>query len=262
MDIESTVAPAEEANNTEPGISEPADEAKADAKPSSNAKPKEETIGDLLDVKPSREEARTVPEAKFLEQKKALKAAQDELKSLKAAKEDGASKKEINTSLDKIVAKYKDTVDPEFLQEFAQTVRDTVKKDLEEEVTQKIKPLEEKERAKEIDRRFDKAFSKAMEALPEFSKVVNQEAIKALSLSPSNSHKTLTQLIEETYGNSVEGKRSMDAASSRAGKSDAQEVDERRAQSDKDYFEKEVMANPAMKKKYNDGLIDRLKGSL
>jgi hypothetical protein len=87
-----------------------------------------------------------------------------------------------------------------------------------------------------------------------------QEVIKTLSLDPKNSNKTISQLIEETYGNALPGKRSIEQ-NKPGGSKESGEIDFDRAKKDGSYF-KEIMADPGLKKKYNDNLIGRVGGHL
>ena len=93
--------------------------------------------------------------------------------------------------------------------------------------------------------------------MPEYSGVVKEDVIKALSLIPANSSKTFTQLIEETYGHLIQGKRSIDSSSNKNSKNDSGDVDIQRAYKDPAYF-KEIMENPVLKKKYNESMSDRI----
>lgn len=246
-------AAAEQENKTEPTISEVVGEV-----PEKVAAPQEETVGEALNTQPKKEEARVVPEAVFLEIKKENKQLAKDLKELKTSIEAGATNKEVSTDIKALADKYGlDEANVELFQDFAKTVRAQV----EQEVEGRLKPLADKERAGKLDDAFNKHFSKAMEQMPEFESIVNKNVIKTLSLDPANANKTFTQLIEETYGRAVPGKRTLDTASIRAGKNDSLDVDVAKAQKDPEYF-KEVLANPILKKKYNDSLIGRISSQL
>jgi DNA polymerase I-like protein with 3'-5' exonuclease and polymerase domains len=231
---------------------------KTDSQPASS----EETVGEVLKANDQAPESPkdTVPLSALLEMKKANKELSRELKDLKKTINDGASKHDVSSSIEELAEKFPD-VDPDFLREFAAAVRTETKKETDEEITAKLKPIQEKERAEKIDQAFKTHFDKAMELVPEYSGIVNQSVIKSLSLLPENANKTFTQLIEESYGHLVTGKRSMDAASSRVSKNDSGDVDVARAQKDQEYF-KEVMASPSLKQKYNDSLVSRIASQL
>lgn len=240
------------------------DPAKPDAVEPPEKKPdgakKEETIGEALNVEPTVEEPEEkVPLSALLDVKKENKQLQKDMKALKKQIEEGATPKEVSTSIDALMEEYPET-DREFIQKLAQTIRAEVKKETAGEVTEALKPIKEKDRAAEIDKRFNTHFVNAMEAMPEYKDVVDKDTIKALSLLPQNANKTFTQLIEASYGHLVTGKRTIDAGSTRAGKPDG-EIDFKRAESDTAYFD-QIMADPGMKKKYNERLVGKLSSAL
>lgn len=212
-----------------------------------------ETIGEALN--PTQKKDDSVPLSTFLEMKKENKELARQMKDLKKSIEQGASRKEVSTDLQALSEKH--GVDADFLQEFAETVRAQSQAEVEE----KLKPLKEGERAKKIDEAFSTHFQKAMAQVPEFEGIVNRDVIKTLSLNPANANKTFIQIIEESYGHLVQGKRTLDTATTRAGKNDSLDVDMDRAKKDSTYFN-DVMANPTLKKKYNDTLTDRLSSYL
>lgn len=248
MTEEVKTAPAEEAKSTEPAKTEAAPETQ-------KAEPvKEVTVSEALETKtpePAKAEPRVVPEAVFLEVKK-------ELKDLRQAIKDGATKSEVSADLKSIADKY--DLDENFLGELSSFIESKSKAKFEEEFSSKLKPIQDKEKAEKIDKAFTEHFSKAMENMPEYEGVVNKDVIKSLSLDPINANKTFVQIIEESYGHLVTGKRTMDS-SSPAARSDNTEVDYERAKKEPKYYS-EIMANPTLKKKYNEGLTDRLKSVL
>ncbi|MBS1516606.1 MAG: hypothetical protein JSS91_00805 [Bacteroidetes bacterium] len=250
MDEKSQIAPEEEAKTTEPAKTEAAPEPKA----TPEAK-KDVTVSEALETKeaePKKAGPRVVPEATFLEVKK-------ELKELRQAIKDGATKSEVSADLKSIADKY--NLDENFVTDLASVIQSNSKAKLDEELSSKLKPIQEKERAEKIDKAFTEHFSKAMESMPEYEGVVNKDVIKSLSLDPINANKTFVQIIEESYGHLVTGKRTIDHNSPQAGRSDNTEVDYDRAKKEPKYYS-EIMANPVLKKKYNEGLTDRLQSAL
>lgn len=214
---------------------------------------KEETVGEALSEK---KEPRMVPEAVLLEYKNANKELKKDLKELKALIESGASKKEVSTDLKAIADEH--NVDAEFLQKFAEAIKAQAEKEIEEKVSSKLKPLEEKEKREKLDSIFKENYLRALEANPEYKDIANEAVIKSLSLDPSNQNKTWSQLLEMTYGHLVTGKKTMETSTARGGKDDNQKVDFDRATTDSKYFA-EIMANPELKKEYNETLVQRLK---
>lgn len=230
--------------------------ADADAKAAADAEAakKKETIGNVLDNKSEGKSDETVPLAVFLESKNAQKELKKEIEAIKASIEDGATKAEVSADIAAIGKKYE--VSADFLSELSAVIR----KDVEKDTEARIAPITAKEKADKIDKIFGTYFDKAMSDMPEFSKVVNRDVIKTLSLDPNNKDKTFAQLIEETYGKAVPGKRTLETTTHRGGNAPA-EVDVDRASRDPKYLE-EIMADPALKKEYNAGLIDRISGSM
>jgi len=208
----------------------------------------EETVGDVLSDKSEREQ---VPLATFLDIKKENKELAKQMKELQKSIEAGANKKEVSLDLQTLSDKH--GVDAEFLQEFA----DTVRAQAQAEVETRLAPMKEADLAKQREDKFNVAYTKALGVLPEFDGVVNKEVIRTLAQNPANSNKTFINIIEEAYGHLVTGKRSLDQSSSRTSKNDNQDVDFSKADRDPEYFT-EVMENPTLKRKYNEGLAGRL----
>jgi hypothetical protein len=229
-------------NNTEPTIAEVVAE-----KPVVS-EPKEATVGEALE---SKKQDDSVPLSTFLEMKNSNKELQKQMKELKKSIEAGSSSREVNTDIKALADKH--GVDSDFLDEFAAAVRAQATT----EVESRLAPLQKKEQEAKIDAAFNTHFEKAMAKMPELEGVVKKDVIKTLSLAPNNSDKTFTQLIEDTYGNAVQGKRSIDTASTRSGKNDSLDVDIAKAKKDPAYFA-EVMANPTLKAKYNKDLMSRV----
>lgn len=214
--------------------------------------PKEETISEVLGTKetPKAKEPKTVPEAVFLELKK-------ELKTLKKSIEDGATKKEVSADIKALAEKH--NVDEGFLEELSTIMKSSSKAEIEAELASKLAPLQAKERDEKIDNAFTKAYAKAIASAPEFEGIVNKEVIKTLSLDPKNANKTFNQLIEESYGHLVTGRKTIDYSSGSNRSEDT--VDFAKAQSDGEYMKK-VMSDPNLKKQYNKDLTSRLSSVL
>lgn len=98
--------------------------------------------------------------------------------------------------------------------------------------------------------------NKALDNAPEYKDIVNVEVIKAMAFNPANANKTYSQLLNEAYGNAVTGRRTIETTTPRGGAKDTQ-LDRRRAETDTEY-RREVLADPALRKQYNEGLTDRV----
>lgn len=214
-------------------------------------KPKEPTVAEAMAEK---SEQKTVPEAAFLSEKKARKQLEKQVKELQTLVEEGATAKEVSEameSIDELGDEYQ--VDKGFLKKLTKSIRAEVAK----EFGDKLKPFEEKDRQERLNKVFSEHFDKTLAEMPqEYEGVVNKEVIKALSLLPENKNKTFSQLIEDTYSNAISGKRTLEKATPRGGKS-PETIDMHLARTNKEYF-KEIMADPVLKAKYNSEALKRL----
>jgi uncharacterized protein YfcZ (UPF0381/DUF406 family) len=230
--------PAEEVNQPEETVT-PAQEG------TQVSEPQEETIGSVLQEK---REPDAIPKARLDKEIARRKEAERALAELQQkATTQSMTREEINTDLRALADEH--GIDAGFLNKLATAI----KAQAEAQIEEKLRPLTERERQQKIDAAFNVGFSKAMDNLPEYKDVVNPSVIKTLSLDPSNANKTFRQLIEETYGNALAGKRTIERATPRGGATSG-DLDFRRARTDSAYF-REVMADPTLKKQYNDRLI-------
>lgn len=204
----------------------------------------EQTVAEALQVEKKED---VVPLATFLDTKKEIKELKATIEKLQAQDK---PKAEITADLKALADEH--GVDAGFLDKLAKTIKAQTEADFDE----KLRPLAEKEKADKIDKAFQDGFAKAMDAMPEFEGVVNPEVIKSLSLDPRNAQKTFRQLIEETYGNALSGKRTIETTTPRGGATPGV-VDRERAKRDIAYF-KEVMSDPDLKKQYNEGLAQEI----
>jgi hypothetical protein len=209
-------------------------------------------VGDALKTVKETKEPKMVPEAVLIEYKKEAKEVRKELDALKKSIEEGATKKEVTGTLKEIADEY--GVDPEFLDKFATTVR----KETEAVAEAKLQPIKDKENAEKFDKLFDSEYEKAVAENPEYAKLVNKDVIKALTLNPRNANKDLDAkliqtVFESSYGHLVTGKKTLTPTNPRGGTSEP-EIDVAKARSNPEYF-KEIMADPELKKKYNEEMI-------
>lgn len=213
----------------------------------------DETIGDIIgEVEPEHKETapkgddsdttQTVPLATFLQLKKEHKAEVEELKR------NGASAAQIDAEI-KAIAEELGT-DPEGMDKFAKALTARVTATIDA----KNAPAKAKERMRAINEAFATHFSAAMERMPEYKEIVKPDVIKALSLLPENAKKTFPQLIEETYGAAITGKRTIEPIQPGGGKEPAA-LDFQKARQDTEYF-KQVMANPKLKAEYNKKMLE------
>ena len=206
--------------------------------------------------------AKMVPESALLKYKSEVKRLKKDLKKATEVDEDDESEddesEDDDVDIDTLAEE--NNVDKTFLKKFSKTIAKSTEKNLEKLVAAKIKPFEDIEKGRTFDAQFKKAFSEAMAEMPQYEKVVNEKVIKSLSQLPENRDKTFQQLLDETYGNAVPGKRSLETQKPGGGRA-PESVDIAKASRDPKYFD-EIMKDPQLKKEYNDNLMERLQNSL
>jgi|JI61114BRNA_FD_contig_31_167912_length_881_multi_4_in_0_out_0_1 hypothetical protein len=221
-----------------------------EAEPTADTTPEvatEQTVGEMAgDTQPT---PRVVDEHVFVAEKKARKAAERRIKELEQSIANGATNAEISDDIAEISEEF--DVDPHFLQKLAKVAKTQAEKELDAKYSEKFSA---KEKAEKFDDTFTKAYTEALNRGPEFSGIANADVIKQLAQLPQNSRKTVTQLIEETYGNALTGKRTIETTQPGGGK-DPEPLDLKRAETDIEYF-KEVMADPKKKAQYNKHMIE------
>lgn len=220
----------------------------------------QQTIAEVLEPEAKVEKPKapeTVGLDKYLKEKDKRKALENELAELRQKHQDGATDKEVSDDINEIAEEY--DIDPKFLTGIVKAVETRVRSEYDE----KLKPLtEEKERTRQATA-FQTSFETALANVPEYKNVVDMETIRQLSMLRDssgklvNGTKTIEQLIEQTYANALGGKRTFETTTPRGGQEPA-EIDFAKAQKNTEYF-KEIMANPTLKRKYNEGLEKRLK---
>ena len=222
-----------------------------EVQPEAPTEQKEQTVAELNEQAEPESKPETVGLDKFLDEKKARKALEKEVATLREQIKQGGSKEDLADGLAELAEEYPD-VDPKFLSKLSKSLKDEAKKELDA----KLKPLEERERAEKLNTAFNKAYNEVIGRMPEYAGIVNPEVIKALTLDGRNSNKTLSQLIEDTYGNAITGRRSIETTTPAGGK-EPEKVDKDRMTNDPKYYD-EVMKNPTLKKEYNEDLINRV----
>lgn len=187
----------------------------------------EPTVADLhAEPVPNKTKITEVPIARLNKEIEKRKAAEQEIKELRAALEDDGGIDDVDD-------------EPE------------VKK-----LAQKLERIEESERQAKLEATFTEHFNRVLENSPEYKDVVNVDVIKAMAFNPTNANKTYKQLVEEAYGNAVTGRRTIETTTPRGGAKDIK-LDSERAKTDTDY-RREVLADPELRKQYNEGLADRV----
>jgi len=213
----------------------------------------QETISEQL--KTTNNKVDNVPLATYLSAKNEAKEMSAKIKELEAKVAEGATKVEISDDIEALGREY--SVDPKFLARLTATMTAKAKSEMARETEEVLGPLKEKDRQEQIDKAFKTSFGVAMETLPELKAVVNADIIKQLSLLPQNANKTFVQLIEETYGNAVTGRRTIETSTPNGGREPAS-IDYNRASKDNAYLN-EILSNPQTKAEYNRDLHKRIK---
>ncbi len=208
----------------------------------------EQTIEEMAGTVEATPEKRVVDEHVFVAEKKARKQAEKDLAALRASIANGATQEEISDDINAISEEY--DIDPTFLVKFAKSIEAQTEKRLGAKIDTK---LGEKDRTDKFESAFTASFKQAIERGPEFEAIANIEVIKTLAKLPQNSKKTVSQLLEETYGNALTGRRTIETTTPGGGK-DPDPLDYDRAQTDLAYYNK-VMADPKLKEQYNNRMV-------
>lgn len=247
--MENEITPAEEVKEIE--VEQEGETTEVTTEAETTTETKSKTMEEILGERPTKS-SETVPLKTFLDIKKEKKAAEDRVKELEGQIAKGGDTKEARAELKSIAEEY--DVDPVFLEKLSSAIYAQAEQKAEERINSKLGPLEAKERETRIDKAFNEHYENVIAELPEYSNVVNKDIIKTLSLLPENSKKTFQQIIEETYGKTVTGKKTLENGTPRGGKNVA--LDMSRV-NEPGYF-KEIMADPKLKEEYNKGLSQRI----
>jgi hypothetical protein len=251
---EQTVAKAEEAQEStlQPESTET---------PEKTVETTEKPLGEILQDEPEKESVKPDFKELYKTERREKRQTQSELKELKEkireieeSRYDGVSDKEIKSSMDDLSEEY--NVDKDFLKKQSKILKEEIRAEMQEELKRNLEPLSQREKEKKYVEDVTTYFNNAIEKMPEFKDVANLQAIIDLGRLPKNQQKTVTQLIEETFGSAITGKKTIESSNVR-GTVESTEVDYDLAKKDTAYF-KEIMANPELKKKYNAGLAKRV----
>lgn len=219
-------------------------------------KTEEKTVSEIIGqgIEKSENQQQTVGLDKFLDIKKENKELKKQIQELAKRLDGGDDEQDVSDDIEKLADEH--NIDKSFLNKLVNSVKTRTEQDIESRLNAKLAPLTEASRNEQIEKAFRKAFDETIEQMPEYKNVVNPEVIKALSLDPKNAKKTFSEIIEGAYGNAISGKRTIEKTVPGGGK-EPQEIDYDKAVKDASYF-KEIMDNPSLKKKYNDGLASRV----
>ena len=217
--------------------------------PEEETKTGEETLGDVLETTTEapaepKKKPETVPMGVFLELKK----------ELKELKQKGFEGKPVDSSVEDIAKQF--DVDPDFVGKLANAIKTSTVKEFDEKYSSKLREFESDKIRTQNEQKFENIYSKAIESMPELDGVVNKDVIRDLAFNPKNANKTLPQIIEEVYGNSVVGKKTIETAQPVSGSRTEVKVDFTKAGDPGVYAQ--IKADPELKKQYNDFLLKNL----
>jgi len=208
----------------------------------------EETLGEVIgkevEVAPRKEKPKTVPIELFLELKK-------ELKDLKNSKSESVIS---NSSIDTIINEYPD-VDSDFIKKLANAVESSTVNKFEEKYSTKISELENISKRESQSKKFNDLYNKTIESMPYLKDIANKEILKQLATSPENANKTMPQLVEEVYGHTVQGKKTMETAQPNGGRGD-ETVNFAEAGNPEVYAK--IKADPKLHKEYREYVMKNL----
>lgn len=203
----------------------------------------ESTLGELLDkseddgsqtVPVKDNNGETVPLSAFLDIKKEVKKLQKQLS------EKTITDEEVGESLNELLDSY--DVDPKFVKSFLKIAKEEARKELQPEIDN----LRNKDRATNVQSTLKKMLNDSITRNPEYQEVVNEDVILQLANDPKNRKKTMSQLIEETYGKVLErGSRSIETQT--GGRNKPSEPDFNKMTESE---ESEVYKDPELRKKY------------
>lgn len=205
---------------------------------------------------PEPDDKEMVPLSSLLEFKKENKKLKKDIENLVAKTSKGDIEEDDVEAEVKALAEEYD-MDPKFASKLAKILEVRASKKAGEVIApilEQNKKLSQKEKDDLINTAFTKHFAAALEKMPEYKDIVDPETIKALSLLSKNSSKTFVQLIEDTYGKAITGKRTIPETKPGGGK-EPEPLDMDKARSDSSYFA-EVMKNPDLKKEYNKRMLE------
>lgn len=213
-----------------------------------------EVQGDTLEVLHEKEDAKqTVGLDKFLEVKNEAKELRRELQELNKKIQEGASKRSVDDDIASLSREY--NVDETLLQKIAQSVTSRTTKEIEERLMPKLAKVEEMTVSEKREKTFNNLLSNALDVMPEYDGVINKEVIKTLAFDPRNSKKTITQIIEETYGNAITGKKSFETKRGSGREPEKPDFNSIRGNPN---LLKEVLKDESQRKEFNSELEKRL----
>lgn len=219
-----------------------------------------ETLETALDLS-TESHKETVGLDKFLTEKNARKQAEEraQIESDKASQLEreiaqlrsnsvAMNVGQVNEELVAMAERY--DADPQLLSE----LYTSLEKKLDSKLAPKIQAMEEERRRENGEKKFAEIFDKTMNDMPEYTGIINKDVIKALAFSPLNAKKTLAQIVEETYGNAISGRKTLETSSGHVRK-ESNEVNLKNPSMDD--FDR-INADPALKEQWSKTTMDEV----
>jgi hypothetical protein len=174
-------------------------------------------------------------------------------KELKDLKKNSSTSKSVDSSIEEIASEF--DVDPSFAQKLANAIETSSMSKFEERYLAEKREMEYKQKMAESESKLDKAIEQALENEPHFKGIANPEVIKELARKSTDKSITVSQLLENVYGNAVTGKKTMETATPSNDRGDAQ-VDFTKAGDPAVYAQ--IKSDPKLWKEYNEFVMKHL----
>lgn len=149
--------------------------------------------------------------------------------------------------LKEVIEGYEGQVDPNFIKRLLDKQRKP-----NEKLSADLQEIKSQLRQEEFNKTFDKALDKSLNENPEYKGIVNPDVIKKLILDPDNKDKTVTEVIEETYGQVTFSKRTLESTRKNVNADDLTDFSDLNDNPDK---LAKIKANPESYKKYKDFIV-------
>jgi len=214
---------------------------------------KEQTIADAVSEK---KQSDTVPLATYMSEKKQrqeLQAKYDELQSNVEQKNDKGEDMSAK-DIEKIAEDM--GIDAESAKKFANAIGSKTSADMEE-MKQTLAQIQQKEESSRVEKVLNQFYKEALENNPEFKGVANKQVVMQLAQMSANQSKTMTELLNDTYG-TVANKASSPMESSSSNSKGTPKVDFSTLRSKPEAEQLAVLKDPELKKQYNDYLIKNI----
>lgn len=220
-----------ETGTTTPEVKEGSEETVNDTQEAEDTQtedtPDEPTVGELQGDEPSeKKKVESVPIARLNKEIERRKALEKELKEARAKTDTETTDSD-------------DDGEPDVKQ-----------------LAKELKDIKDREAQARREVAFEKNLNQTLENMPEYKELVNPAVIKQMAFNAANKDKTYRQLVEEAYGNALSGRPTTEKTTPRGGAKDTK-VDIDRARNDTEY-RREVLADPELRKQYNEGIETRI----